>query len=121
MFTISVETHFRASHQVVLPDEAKEPLHEHDWQVRADVSSARLNNIGMVMDFVRLKSMLDKILQDICGAGLLETSFFRKNGSSAELVAQYIYQQLEPELEADVELAGIRVVESAGCMAKFTK
>ena len=64
MFTVSVETHFRASHQLGLPDGSKEPLHWHDWSVVADVSSDGLNNTGVVMDFSRLKAAMDGIVAE---------------------------------------------------------
>ena len=119
MFTISVKTRFRASHQLVLSDEAKEQMHEHEWQVTADVSSERLNNSGLVMNFEQLKEMLETIVAGLCGSGLEKNSFFRETGSSAELVAQYIHQQLEPKLPADVKLKELTVVEKPGCTAKF--
>ena len=60
MFTISVETHFQASHQLTLPDGSKEPVHSHDWVVTASLSSEKLNNMGVVMDFQALQAMIDK-------------------------------------------------------------
>ena len=123
MFTVSVKTHFRASHQLTLPDGSKEPVHGHNWLVTAAVSSDRLNTMGLVMDFHRLKYMVDNILAELADSGtsgLCKTDYFQGNNSSAEMVAKYIYEKLEPGLPAGVKLNHIRVVEEPGCSAKFT-
>ena len=121
MFTISVETHFLASHQLTLPDGEKEPLHQHNWLVIADVSSDRLNSMGLVMDFHQLKSMVDNIVAEFENGQLDKFAYFQQNSSSAETVAKYIYEKLAAKLSEGVELEAVRVVESPGCSAKFAK
>jgi len=77
MFTVSVETYFWASHRLVLPDGSmvrqahhpersrrKEPLHNHNWSVTADVSSEKLDSMAVVMDFQKLKEMVDNIVAE---------------------------------------------------------
>jgi 6-pyruvoyltetrahydropterin/6-carboxytetrahydropterin synthase len=119
LFTISVETHFWASHQLTLPDGSKEPLHHHNWVVIADVSSNELRRMGMVMDFRRLKVMVDNIVAEFDNTQLEKLDYFQQNNSSAESVATYIYEKLEPKLPGDLRLNYIRVVEQPGCSVKF--
>ena len=121
MFSVSVETHFWASHQLTLPDGSKEPLHRHNWVVTADVGSSELNNMGLVMDFRRLKAMVDNIVAEFDNIQLEKLDYFQRNSSSAESVATYIYEKLEPKLPRDLKLNHIRVVEQPGCSAKFGK
>jgi 6-pyruvoyltetrahydropterin/6-carboxytetrahydropterin synthase len=121
MFTVSVETHFGASHQLTLPDGSKEPLHHHDWVVTANLSSDKLDSMGFVMDFCRLKAVVDKTIAEFDNAPLDSIDYFRRNNSSAENVAKYIFDKLEPKLPGGVELRSIRVVEEPGCSAKFSK
>jgi 6-pyruvoyltetrahydropterin/6-carboxytetrahydropterin synthase len=119
MFTISVETHFWASHQLLLPDGSKEPLHHHNWLVTADVGSERLNDMAVVMDFHELKEMLDNIAAEFDNKALNETSRFQQNNPSAENVAKYIYDKLRMELPEGVKLRNVKVVEQPGCSAKY--
>ncbi|MBN2456327.1 MAG: 6-carboxytetrahydropterin synthase [Sedimentisphaerales bacterium] len=121
MFTISVETHFKASHQLTLTDGSKEPLHSHDWLVIADVCSNKLNRMGLVMDFGRLKTAINGVTADLEKAPLESIDYFRENSSSAEAIAKYIYERLEPELPAGITLEAVRVFEEPGCSAKFTR
>jgi len=121
MFTVSVETHFWASHQLTLPDGSKEPPHRHNWSVTVDVSTEALNSMGLVMDFRQLKAMVDKTIAEFDNTALDKIDYFQRNNSSAENVAGYIYEKLEPKLPQGVKLEAIRVVEEPGCSAKFAK
>ena len=119
MFTINVETSFNASHQLTLSDGSKEPLHSHDWQVRVSASRKELNNMGIVMDFHRLKAITRSVVADFDAARLDDFYYFQQNNSSAESLAQYIYEKLEHLLPADVKLEGVTVLEEPGCSIKF--
>ncbi|MHC4654617.1 MAG: 6-pyruvoyl trahydropterin synthase family protein [Planctomycetota bacterium] len=120
MLTVSVETHFWASHQLTLPDGSKEPVHSHNWSVTADIGSDMPNNMGLVMDFRRLKAMLDNIVAEFDNVTLDSIDYFGQNNSTAENVARYIYEKLQPGLPKDVKLEAISVTEEPGCLAKFT-
>lgn len=119
MFTIRVETGFRASHQLRLPDGSKEPLHHHDWLASAEVSSERLDSMGVVMNFQPLKAVLDSIVSDFDNAAIEAVGYFQQNNPSAENVAKYIYDKLRIGLPQGVKLRNVRVVEEPGCSATF--
>ena len=121
MFTVSVETHFWASHQSTLPDGSKESLHRHNWAVTANVSSSELNSLGLVIDFRWLKAMVDNIVADFDNIQLEHLDYFQRNNSSAENVAKYIYEKLKPKMPNGLKLNNIKVVEESGCSAKFSE
>ena len=121
LFTVSVETHFWASHQLTLADGSKEPLHRHNWAVTANVSSSELDSMGLVTDFRWLKAMVDNIVAEFDNIPLDRIDYFQRKNSSAENVAKYIYEKLRAKLPGDVNLQSISVVEEPGCSAKFGK
>jgi len=121
MFTVSVETHFRASHQLTLPDGSQEPEHEHDWLVTAELGSDKLDRLGFVMDFQQLKAMVDDIVAQFDNLALERVLYFQQNYPSAENVAKYIYEALEQKLPQNVKLRNIKILEQPGCSAKFGK
>ena len=118
MFTICVETHFHASHQLRLLNGDKEPIHFHDWCVTADVSSAKLDNMGIVMDFAELREMVEKIVARFDNK-IEVIRYFQENNPSAENVAKYIYDEIKPLLPKDVKLNCVKVTEEPGYTAKF--
>ena len=121
MFTVSVETRFRASHQLARADGSKERPHRHQWFVTAHVSSETLDNRGVVMDFQQLKATLDNIVAELDKTTLSKIDYFQRNKPSAENVAKYVYEKLEPELPKGLRLRSIKVVEKPGCSARFAK
>jgi len=121
LFTVTVETTFDASHSLAGADGHKEPLHRHNWTTSAEVACPGLDKSGVVMDFGRLKSMLDDIVAGLDNTNLDRNEYFKANNSSAETIAKYIYEKLEVKLPRNVGLAAVTVYEQKGCWAKFTK
>ena len=121
MFTVSVEMSFRASHQLTLADGSREAAHEHNWSVRADVSSEKLGGTGVVMDFHGLKRLLGEVVGELEGSTLESVGPLRENNASAENVAKYIYEGLQGKLAKGAVLESITVGEEPGCWAKYCK
>lgn len=71
------------------------------------------------MDFQRLKTMLDNIIAELDNGSLDNTEYFRRNNSTAEHLAKYVYERLLPQLPAGVKLQAVGVAEEQGCSVKF--
>ena len=106
---------------MVLPDGSKEPAHSHDWVVTTAVSSEKLDDTGVVMDFRTLREIVEKVTAELGDTALGEVEHFRKNNASAENVAMYMYDKLRVGLPEWVDLQSIKVVEEPGCSAKFAE
>jgi 6-pyruvoyl-tetrahydropterin synthase len=121
LFAVSVETTFRASHRTILPNGLEEQEHRHIWFVKAAVASDKLDDVGFVIDFDRLKALLDKVVGRFDNGSLGKVSYFKRSGSSAETVAKYIYEKLEACLPKGVWLEFVEVAEQPGYSARFYK
>lgn len=121
MFAITIETQFKASHGVTLPDGAREPEHEHFWAVSVEVATDKLDNRGMAVDFAVIKARLSNITSQLGGALLNDVDYFREKGPTAENVAAYVFEQLEPNLPDDVQLKSVTVSEQIGCSARYSR
>lgn len=114
-----MQTHFWASHQLTTAGGTKEPLHGHNWQVIAEVSGSKLDRTAVLLDFNRLKSILDEITAGFNNTDISRTDFFRNSNPSAEMVAKYIFDTLKPMLPSDIILVSVKVCESPNCWAEF--
>ena len=121
MYTVSVKTHFWAAHQLILPDGSKEAAHWHNWSVTANVSSETVGSNGFVIDFNRLKALVDDIVSGLSNMPLEKNDCFKNNKSSAEAIAKYIYEQLVPKLPQTTVLESVSVAETPQRSAKFSK
>lgn len=121
MFTVSVERHFWASHQLSFSDGLKEPLHWHNWSITAEVSSKELTKAGVVIDFHELKGMLGEIIEKCLNENSEKGNCPCLNDLSAEQLAEYIFEKLKVKLPENVKLEAVTVTEEPGCRAKFSK
>ena len=95
-FEIATTRHFSASHQLVLYDGSREPLHGHNWVVRVAVTAPRLDTIGVVMDFHELERLVDQIVVPMHNRHLNELEpFASKLNPSAENVAVHVGRSLK--------------------------
>ncbi|MBI4699265.1 MAG: 6-carboxytetrahydropterin synthase, partial [Nitrospirae bacterium] len=62
MYELIVDQQFSAAHQLRGYKGKCERLHGHNWRVQVSVSSERLNDIGLVIDFHDLKKMLSEVI-----------------------------------------------------------
>lgn len=117
MFTVAVESVFSATHQLRLADGACEPLHGHDWRVRAVFARARLDDLGMVVDFELAQTRLDEVLAPLRYTNLSAHEAFTGMNATAEIVAKVIFDRLRAN-GLDV-IHRVEVTEAPGCTAAY--
>ncbi|MDA0802353.1 MAG: 6-carboxytetrahydropterin synthase [Planctomycetota bacterium] len=119
MFVLSVERTFSAAHQVRVAGEM-EPLHGHDWRVRACVEGDSLDANGLLCDFQVVERAVDEAIAPWKGRTLNGTSpFSEAHLPTAEHVALAIARALAPRVPAPARLARVSVTEAPGCEATF--
>lgn len=117
MYTVIVEDSFSATHRLALADGSVEPLHGHDWHVRAHFASATLDRFGMVVDFEHALAALRSALEPLLYAELNQHEGFRGVNPTAEVVARYIFDRVR---EAGFPtLRKMEITEAPGCVAVY--
>ena len=110
-FDISTTRQFSAAHALRLYGGALEPVHGHNWRVKVTVSAAKLDAIGVVMDFHELERLVDAIVTPWHNRHLNEVApFARELNPSAENVALHVARSLR--LPDGVRLASVEVWET---------
>lgn len=94
MFEIEVELSFSAAHYLRGYKGKCETLHGHNWKVKASVNSAGLDELGMVMDFGKLKQNLKAVLDELDHRNLSEIGYFKKINPTSENIAKFIFDKL---------------------------
>lgn len=117
---ISKEFKFEASH--LLPDHPGvcARLHGHSYRGKVIVSSLKLNDAGMVMDYHDLKKIINKVIVDKYDH--IHLNDFFKN-PTAEIMVRYLFEEFNKELSKgypDVILKKIILKETANSEAIAT-
>ncbi len=98
MHIIKVEGTFSAAHNLRGYRGKCEALHGHNWKVEAAVASQTLDDIGMVMDFTRLKKALHKVLKQFDHTYINSIPYFKKVNPTSENIARYVFERLQPRV-----------------------
>jgi 6-pyruvoyltetrahydropterin/6-carboxytetrahydropterin synthase len=116
-FQIRTTRVFSAAHHLRLYDGSLEPLHGHNWRVQITVATAKLDAIGVVMDFHELERLVDAIILPMHNRHLNDLPEFSSLNPSAENVAWHIGQILKVPTPA--RLVSVEVWETAENSAVF--
>lgn len=120
-YSVTIEGGFSATHRVPMAGGELEPLHGHDWSVRAVFRSRELDSSGMVVDFLAAQGALSSILETLHHRDLGEVAGLLAFGAypTAEVVARFVFERLSA---ADfVAVSRVEVTEAPGCLGAYER
>ncbi len=113
MYKLSVTDSFSAAHRLCGYEGACSNLHGHNWTVRVTLQAETLDNIGMAMDFGRIKALLKEITDELDHAYLNELTAFTEQNPTSENLARHIFERMGSILSGEpVHVAEVEVCES---------
>ena len=120
MYDVTVKTGFSAAHQLRLYDGKFENLHGHNWTAQVTVEADGLNPIGVGIDFVELKEIVERILSRLDYQNINEISPFDKENPSAENIARWLFLELKTQIDTEsTRVKRVEVCEMEGCGASY--
>ena len=119
MWEIRVESTFSASHAIRYPNGEVEDPHDHDWNVEVRYAGPRLDDHGLLFDFVQAKRDLDSVIQKLDGTNLNTNPVLDGLNPTAERVARFIYTDLQQAKKGTDNCVGVLVEEAPGCKACY--
>ena len=115
MFEVSVEQTFAAGHALRNYKGACENVHGHNFKVRVTIEGARLDDTGMLVDFLDVKQSMREVIARLDHVFLNDIPPFDVKNPSAENIAEYFYEELNRRLAANpapVQIREVRVWET---------
>ena len=100
-YTLRVYTEFSAAHTLAGYDGACQRMHGHNWKVETQITSDKLDDVGMAIDFHDMKSAARQIGDELDHRYLNELDAFKDINPTAENIAVYFYKQLSERLNTD--------------------
>lgn len=92
MYEVSVEQTFAAAHALRHYKGACENLHGHNFKVQVVLEGEKLDQAGMLVDFLDVKDLMGKIMLRLDHQNLNEVApFDAEKNPSAENIAEYFY------------------------------
>jgi 6-pyruvoyltetrahydropterin/6-carboxytetrahydropterin synthase len=120
MFEVTVEEKFAAGHALRNYKGKCENVHGHNYRVQVTLEGERLNETGLLVDFVELKKVLNGIVDRMDHQFLNDVAPFDKLNPSAENMARYIFDELAQGLaQTPAHVAAVRLWETDSCSATY--
>jgi 6-pyruvoyltetrahydropterin/6-carboxytetrahydropterin synthase len=114
MFEVSIEHTFAAGHSLRHYKGKCENVHGHNYKVQVIVRGEKLDDTGLLTDFVDLKKLLRGIAEPLDHVFLNDIEPFTTVNPSAENIAVYICEKMQQGLNQanPVEVAEVKVWET---------
>jgi 6-pyruvoyltetrahydropterin/6-carboxytetrahydropterin synthase len=121
MFTIFKDFPFSAAHAIRGHTRGCQNLHGHNYRVRVHLRAERLDELGMVLDFADLKAMMREIVGPFDHRVINDIPPFDERNTTAELLSQYVYEEVERRLadQDRVRVARVEVWETETSCAVY--
>ncbi|NQT46931.1 MAG: 6-carboxytetrahydropterin synthase QueD [Candidatus Omnitrophica bacterium] len=118
MYSVEVTASFSSAHRLRGYRGKCEALHGHNWRVTVMIASNKLDKIGMLIDFKRVKKALAKVMEKMDHKFLNSLPYFKKINPTSENIAKYIYQELH---KGGLKVGTVTVWESENCRATYAQ
>ena len=102
MFEVSVEQTFAAGHALRNYKGRCENVHGHNFKVRVVIEGEKLDQTGLLVDFLDVKAAMQSIIDRLDHVFLNDVAPFDVKNPSAENIAEYFYQEMTQRLGAGV-------------------
>jgi 6-pyruvoyltetrahydropterin/6-carboxytetrahydropterin synthase len=115
MFEVSVEQTFAAGHALRNYKGSCENVHGHNFRVRVTLEGERLDDTGLLVDFLDVKRSMGEIIARLDHVFLNEIPPFDVRNPSAENIAEYFHQELSRRLTENpvpVHIREVRIWET---------
>lgn len=114
MFEIAVEQTFAAGHALRNYKGKCENVHGHNFRVQVVMEGERLDETGLLVDFLDVKDAMRAIIDRLDHVFLNDVAPFDVKNPSAENIAEYFYQEMTRGLKspAPVRIREVTVWET---------
>jgi 6-pyruvoyltetrahydropterin/6-carboxytetrahydropterin synthase len=121
MYEVMIEEEFSAAHALRGYRGKCENLHGHNWKVEVYVRGDKLDEVGMLVDFTRLKAVTREVMRYLDHKNLNELNpFDTELNPSSEHIAGFILHRIAREIDDDrIRVYKVRVWETPSTSASF--
>ena len=96
-------------------------MHGHNWKVEVEVSGDKLDNVGMVIDFKKIRNMTSEVVDKLDHRFFNDLNAFKKVNPTAENIAGYIHLELTKLINNDkIVVKSIKLLETDKSAVTYT-
>ena len=120
MHTVFKDYTFAAAHSIRGHRGKCRFLHGHNYRVRVHIAATELDEIGMVIDFADLKTILEEILGPFDHHVINEIPPFDEINTTAELLSSWVFEEVARRLpESRLSVVKVEIWENDTACAVY--
>jgi len=121
IYTLTTFVEFSSAHVLNGHEGPCKRMHGHNWKVEVEVSGDKLDNIGMVIDFKKIRHMTNEVVDELDHRFLNDLTAFKKVNPTAENIAKYIHIELTKLINNDkIVVKSIKLWETDKSAVTYT-
>jgi len=122
VYTLKVVSDFAAAHTLRRYSGDCGRLHGHNWKVEVEVEARALDEVGMGLDFKRIKEVTREALSRLDHRHLNEVAPFDEINPTAENIAAYLYRRLAAAVTGPrTRIGAVTIWETERACVRYTE
>lgn len=98
-FVLKTILDFASAHSLNGYDGDCARLHGHNWKIEVEIIGYKLNEIGMIIDFKKIKKYTKEVISELDHSYLNDHPYFTDKNPTAENIAKFIFQNIQSKIE----------------------
>jgi 6-pyruvoyltetrahydropterin/6-carboxytetrahydropterin synthase len=121
-YKLKVITEFAAAHTLRDYPGACSRMHGHNWKVELEADASTLDEIGMGIDFRKMKTAAREVGDSLDHRYLNELEPFTTVNPTAENIAAYLYREISSKLNSDtIRVSAVTLWETERASVRYSE
>ena len=121
-YQLKVLTEFASAHTLRDYPGACSRMHGHNWKVELDAVASSLDEMGMGVDFKKMKSAANEVCDELDHRYLNDLQPFTDINPTAENIAAYLYREISNRLNStNVKVSAVTLWETDRACVRYSE
>ena len=121
-YQLKVITEFASAHTLRDYPGACSRMHGHNWKVELEAIATALDDVGMGVDFKKMKKVAREVGDRLDHRYLNELEPFTEINPTAENIAAYLYREISTQLNTDtIKVSTVTLWETERACVKYSE
>lgn len=121
-YQLKVVTEFASAHTLRGYPGACSRMHGHNWKVELEAIATALDELGMGIDFKKMKNAANEVGDELDHRYLNELEPFTEINPTAENIAAYMYREISNRLNSDsIRVSAITLWETDRACVRYSE
>ena len=121
-YQLKVITEFASAHTLRDYPGACSRMHGHNWKVELEAIASALDDVGMGVDFKKMKKVAREVGDRLDHRYLNELEPFTEINPTAENIAAYLYREISTQLNTDtIKVSAVTLWETERACVKYSE